>query len=127
MRIKIATIVLDCRNAARTADFYCRLLGWEKTREEEDWILMRDPQGGTCLSFQTEPDYRPPVWPEEPGEQAKMLHIDFLVDDLEGTAAHAETCGAVKAPEQFLEGVAVFFDPDGHPFCLFADPDYQWE
>jgi len=46
-----------------------------------------------------------------------------LTDDLPAAAAHALACGAVKSPQQFLEdrGVIVFFDTEGHPFCLFLD------
>lgn len=126
-RILLATVVVDCADAHSTADFYARLLGWEKTKMEPDWVLMRDPKGGTGLSFQTEEDYVPPVWPEEPGAQQKMLHLDFLVEDLQGMAEHALACGAVRSPRQFYDGVIVFFDPQGHPFCLFEDLAYDWE
>lgn len=126
MKIKMRTLVIDCRDVLKASDFYAALLGWEKTEVEQSWVLMRDPAGGTGLSFQAEPGYIPPVWPEEAGEQQKMLHIDFLVDDLDKAAAHALKCGAVKAPTQFFDDVVVFFDPDGHPFCLFADESYKW-
>lgn len=126
MKIKLRTIVVDCADAQRASDFYAKLLGWEKSVVEPDWVLMRDPAGGTGLSFQAEEDYVPPVWPEEPGEQQKSEHMDFLVDRLKEAEAHALACGAVRSPQQFLQGVTVFFDPDGHPFCLFEDPSYQW-
>lgn len=125
-RIKLATAVLDCPAAGHLASFYAELLGWNVARAEADWVLLRDPQGGTALSFQSEPDYIPPVWPEEPEQQQKMLHLDFLVEDLDVSVAHAVRCGAVPAPRQYLEGVVVLFDPAGHPFCLFADPAYVW-
>lgn len=121
MRIQLRTVVIDCRDAQRAAAFYGALLGWEPTIVEPDWVLMRDPVGGTGLSFQAEEDYSPPVWPEAPGEQQKMLHLDFLVDDLDAAVRRAIDCGARKAPDQFFEGVTVLFDPDGHPFCLFVD------
>lgn len=121
MEICLRTVVVDCENAHRAADFYSRLLGWPITLEEPDWVLMRDPQGGTGLSFQTEEDYVHPVWPEEPGQPGKMLHLDFQVDDLREAETHALACGAVKSPQQFLEGVTVFFDTEGHPFCLFLN------
>lgn len=126
MQIKLRTVVLDCADAHELSDFYARLLGWEKTATESDWVLMRDPGGGTGLSFQAEEDYVPPVWPEEPGAQQKSIHLDFLVDDLAAACAHAAACGARISPVQFLEGVTVFFDPAGHPFCLFEDPSYSW-
>lgn len=127
MKIKLRTVVVDCKDAQVTSAFYSNLLGWEITVREPDWVLIRDPKGGTGLSFQTEENYVPPVWPEEPGKPMKMLHLDFLVDDRTQAERHALECGAVKSPVQFLEGVTVFFDPDGHPFCLFEDPGYSWE
>lgn len=126
MRINLRTVVIDCRDALMLSDFYAKLLGWGKTAVEPGWVLMRDPAGGTGLSFQAEPDYMPPVWPEEPARQQKMLHLDFLVEDLQAAAEHALRCGAIVAPTQFLPGVQVFFDPAGHPFCLFEDPGYAW-
>lgn len=127
MRIKLRTVVVDCKDAQVTSAFYSKLLGWEITASEPGWVLMRDPKGGTGLSFQTEEGYVRPVWPEEPGKPAKMLHLDFLVENLAQAEQHALKCGAVKSPVQFLQGVTVFFDPDGHPFCLFEDPGYSWE
>ena len=121
IKIQLKTVVLDCPDAHELADFYGRLLGWTKTFKEPDWVLMRDPNGGTGLSFQSEPLYQRPVWPEEPETQQKMLHLDFLVEDLDAASAHAQACGAVLAPEQYLANVLVFFDPAGHPFCLFTD------
>ena len=120
-RISLATVVLDCPDAHALAEFYSRLLGWEVTLREPDWVLLRCPTGGTGLSFQSEAWYRPPVWPEEPGEQTKMLHLDFLVDDLDAAGAHALEAGAVLARYQPQDDVRVYFDPAGHPFCLFVE------
>lgn len=120
MEIHLRTVVVDCEDAHRAAHFYSKLLGWPITLEEPDWVLLRDPKGGTGLSFQTEEDYVRPVWPEEPGKPMKMLHLDFQVDDLPAAAAHALACGAVKSPQQFLEdqGVIVFSTQKGiHSAC----------
>lgn len=120
-KFSLATVVLDCRDAQALADFYSRLLGWEVTLREPDWVLMRNPTGGTGLSFQSETWYRPPVWPEESGKQQKMLHIDIRVDDLEAAGKHAIALGAVLADYQPQADVRVYLDPAGHPFCLFLD------
>ncbi len=119
-RFSLRTVVLDCLDANALADFYSRLLGWEVTVREPHWALMRCPNGGTGLSFQSEAWYRPPVWPEEPGELTKMLHLDILVDDLEAAGAHALEAGATLASYQPQEDVRVYLDPAGHPFCLFV-------
>ncbi|MEV6566602.1 VOC family protein [Streptomyces kronopolitis] len=118
-RFSLATVVLDCPDAHALADFYRRLLGWEVTCSEPDWVLVRDPEGGTGLSFQSEPGYRPPVWPDEPGEQQKMLHLDIRVDDLYAAEAYAIAAGARRAGSQPQDDVRVLLDPAGHPLCLF--------
>jgi catechol 2,3-dioxygenase-like lactoylglutathione lyase family enzyme len=127
VKIRMRPIVLDCADAHALSDFYQKLLGWEKTDVQKDWVLMRDPAGAVGLSFQAEPGYQPPVWPEEPDRQQKMLHIDFLVDDLKAAQQHALACGARPAAEVFFSGVRTFYDPAGHPFCFFTDPQYRWE
>ncbi|MDY7102148.1 MAG: VOC family protein [Actinomycetota bacterium] len=118
--VRLATVCVDCADAHELAGFYGRLLGWEVTTSEPDWVLMRDPGGGVGLSFQAEPGYRPPTWPERSGGQDKMTHLDLLVDDLDVAVAHAVSCGARLADHQPQERVRVLLDPAGHPFCLFV-------
>jgi Glyoxalase-like domain len=67
-------VCLDCADADELAGFYARLLGWDiKDGDGAGWIHLRDPAGGLGLSVQAEAWYEPPVWPEEPGRQTKML------------------------------------------------------
>lgn len=120
-RFSLATVVLDCSDAQTLAAFYSRLLGWPITVSEPGWVLMRSPTGGTGLAFQAEDWYERPVWPEEWEKPKKMLHLDIKVDDLEAAGAHAVDAGAVLADYQPQEGVRVYLDPAGHPFCLFTD------
>lgn len=117
-RVHIGTINMDCRDPEEMAAFYGRLLGWEITLRDHDFVLMEHPEGGTGLSFQAYPDYEPPVWPEEPGRQWKMVHLDMQVDDLEAATAHALSCGARLAAYQGREDLRVLLDPAGHPFCI---------
>jgi catechol 2,3-dioxygenase-like lactoylglutathione lyase family enzyme len=119
--VRLATVCIDCADAHEMAAFYGRLLGWEVTASEPDWVLMRDPNGGVGLSFQAERDYRPPTWPERPDARDKMAHLDFRVDDLDTAVAHAVACGARLANHQPQQRVRVLLDPAGHPFCLFLD------
>jgi catechol 2,3-dioxygenase-like lactoylglutathione lyase family enzyme len=118
---RLATVCIDCADASAMADFYARLLGWEVTIREPNWVLMRDPNGGTGLSFQGEAGYRAPTWPEQSGGQDKMLHLDIKVDDLDAAVAHALAAGARLAEHQPRARVRVLLDPADHPFCLFLD------
>jgi catechol 2,3-dioxygenase-like lactoylglutathione lyase family enzyme len=115
---QLATVNMDCSDAQAMADFYGGLLGWEVTFRDVDFILMQDPAGGVGLSFQEEKWYRPPVWPEQPGELTKMIHLDIKVEDLEAASAHALAAGARLAEHQPRADLRIMLDPAGHPFCL---------
>jgi len=120
--LKMFSTVLDAPDAAELAAFYRRLLGWPVEKEEPDWITLRDPDGGTGLSFQTEPAYARPVWPAGPGDPQMQVHLDIEVGDLAAAGEHALAAGAVLAGYQPQDDVRVYLDPAGHPFCLFL-PD----
>jgi catechol 2,3-dioxygenase-like lactoylglutathione lyase family enzyme len=116
----LETINFDCADAEAMAEFYGHLFGWEITHRDGGFILMEDPSGGTGLSFEARADYRPPVWPEQPDGQDKMIHLDIRVDDLDAAVAHALAAGARLAAYQGREDLRVMLDPAGHPFCLFT-------
>lgn len=113
----ILGFAFDCKDADALADFYVKLLGWEKQLSGGGWAGIHSPQG-VILAFQTVEEYVPPVWPWKQGEQQQMAHIDFKVDNLPEAVEHAIQCGAQKAEEQFFDTSTVMIDPEGHPFCL---------
>ena len=119
-RMVLTATVLDAPDARQLADFYARLLGWETEQSEEDWVVLRHPEGGPGLSFQTNGSYRRPSWPAGADDQQVMVHLDIEVDDLEAAEAHAFAAGAVPAEVQPQEAVRVYVDPAGHPFCLWV-------
>ncbi|MFE2418718.1 VOC family protein [Streptomyces hokutonensis] len=119
---RLSTVVLDAYDAHELAGFYLRLLGYEIRAEEPDWVLIGPSDGGTGLSFQTEPEYVPPVWPtRRPGDQQMMLHLDIEVDDLEAEVERAVGLGAALHDHQPQDDVRVLLDPSGHPFCLWRE------
>lgn len=121
--IAINAVVLDCKDPAALSDFYARVLGWNKEGEndDEEFIGIFSPAGSARILFQRNEDYVPPVWPEEPGQQQQMTHLDFTVKDreqMELAVRHAVSCGASKADAQYSDGWTVMIDPAGHPFCF---------
>ncbi|MEC3979964.1 VOC family protein [Amycolatopsis sp. H20-H5] len=119
-RLSLSGIVLDTPDTHTLADFYHRLLGWAVKTDEPGWAKLTAPEGGAGLSFQHEQAYVRPVWPAGPGDPRVQVHLDILVDDLDTAGAHAIAQGAALADHQPQDGVRVYFDPDGHPFCLFV-------
>jgi catechol 2,3-dioxygenase-like lactoylglutathione lyase family enzyme len=116
----LTATVLGGPDPRALAEFYHRLLGWPIGREEPDWVTVRPPGGGPGLSFQTEPDHVPPVWPGGPGDQQMQLHLDIEVDSLDPAVEYAVSLGATLAEYQPQRDVRVCLDPAGHPFCLWV-------
>ncbi len=119
--LRISGVVLDAPDAGSLAAFYRALLGWEVEHEDDGWVKLRSPHGGAGLSFQSDPDYVPPVWPGRSGEQRMMAHLDIQVDGLDAQVERAVALGARLADHQPQDDVRVLLDPAGHPFCLW-DP-----
>ena len=114
----IGDLMIDCANAERARDFYANLMGWEKTIAF-DHLAVKTEIGMTILFAETDIPYMPPVWPEEPGEQQKQMHLDLTVDNLPSAVDKALHLGATKAAKQYGgEGCITMFDTEGHPFCL---------
>ncbi len=122
LKIKMSAFTLDCKDPHELAKFYAAMLQWEIPFFDEEYVVIAAPgtQQGAYpgITFQRNPAYEPPVWPEEPGAQQQMAHLDFAVNDLEKAVQYAIHCGATVAEEQFSDDWRVLFDPAGHPFCL---------
>jgi hypothetical protein len=117
--------VLDAPDAGELARFYARLLDWTIATDESTWAIVRPPDGITYLGFQTSPTYERPAWPNEPGRQQMMMHLDIEVGDLDAAVADAIEMGATLAEFQPQNTVRVMLDPVGHPFCLYQDTGDQ--
>jgi catechol 2,3-dioxygenase-like lactoylglutathione lyase family enzyme len=119
-RMTLAGVVLDSPDARELAAFYRRLLGWTVVQDEPGWVKLDPPDGGTALSFQSEPAYVRPTWPSGTDHQQMMVHLDIELDDLDLACAHAQSVGATLAEFQPQQHVRVHLDPAGHPFCLWV-------
>ena len=122
LKIKMYALTLDCKNPLELAKFYAALLQWAIPFHNEEYAVVGPPGVGQGaypgITFQLNDEYQPPVWPEAPGAQQQMAHLDFAVNDLEAAVRHAVDCGAIVANAQFSDGWRVMLDPAGHPFCL---------
>ena len=124
--IRWTTLTIDCSDAEALGMFYSRLLGWDVVASDgRGWLQLRDPSGGVGVNIQAEDGYEPPVWPDRAGRQAKMMHVEVLVDDLDAAVRLVLESGGMEAPRQPPDRdqarLRVMLDPAGHPFCLFVD------
>jgi catechol 2,3-dioxygenase-like lactoylglutathione lyase family enzyme len=123
--IRWVGVAVDCADAGPVARFYERLLGFEAAAvDPPHWVQLRDPAGGVHINIQGETWYEPPAWPEQAGRQAKMIHFEVEVDDLEAALATAVDAGGTEAPwqppDRDPERIRIVLDPAGHPLCLFV-------
>src|SRR4051812_44834411 len=127
-------VCVDCAPSefGDMVDLYVQLLGLEVADREDRWAALRDPAGGLGLGMgigmgvnvQADDDYVRPVWPEQPSAQAKMMHFEIEVQDVEAAVTRALSFGAAQAPWQPPDRdprtLRVLLDPAGHPFCLWS-------
>jgi len=120
----LSNTVLGTGDPPALAEFYRELLGWvyrdEDHADDDTWVVIKPPGGGTGLSFQLETEHEPPQWPTKSGTQQMQLHLDIGVDDLDRWVDRAKELGAAQAERQPQDDVRVMVDPAGHLFCLFA-------
>lgn len=113
---KLRSVVVDCREPRRLADFWAGVLGGAVTEEEHDWVVVTEP-GGSRLAFQLSPAHEPPRFPDPHASQ--QIHLDVVVDDIESAEAKVLELGATRVPDAEGEtDFRVYRDPAGHTFCL---------
>ena len=119
---KYAYTALDCADPIVLATFYSRITGWPVEPlgyylpEDVTLIELLDENGATRMGFQKIENYQRPTWPE--GSVPQQLHLNFHVTDMEKARAELLAIGAMQSEFQSAEHFQVFFDPEGHPFCL---------
>ena len=121
-RMALSGVVFESTDANALAAFYRTLLGWDVGVDKPGWSTLREPGGSGKLSFSGDPAYVPPVWPAQPGQPQMQVHLDIQVEDLDEAGKYVIELGARLADFQPQEYVRVYFDPAGHPFCLWVMP-----
>ena len=133
---RLRQVVLDGTDTRALAEFYRRLLGWRYRPGDEppapgepdpagqDWLVLRDADGGAQVAFQQVDTLPEATWPD--GSIPQQLHLDLTVAttaELDLQHRRALDLGArlledhADDPEEPLR---VYADPAGHPFCIFV-------
>lgn len=134
--LKVGNVVLDTPRARALAEFYRGLLSWsyrpgdepppagEPDARGDDWLVLRNPDGGMGLAFQQVEQLTRSTWPD--GTVPQQLHLDLTVPDVAALHRFRETAQTLGAQvlqdrsDDEQEPLFVLADPDGHPFCIFV-------
>lgn len=125
---RLRTVVLDCPDPRRLAEFYAQIIGGTIEEEDEgDWVDLL-AEGRVRVSFQRAADLRPPEWPRS-DVNAQQIHLDLDggSTDEEIDAAQEKVLALGARPLDLDDDggkrdFRVYADPAGHPFCLCKIP-----
>jgi predicted enzyme related to lactoylglutathione lyase len=113
--LKLESVVTDCVDPQRLADFYGALLGTEVSRRVPGFIWLA-PAGdaATSLAFQRVPD-------PTPGKN--RLHFDLSTPDLSTARDRIEQLGGSFVETHQIGGFSwsTFADPEGNVFDLVGE------
>jgi catechol 2,3-dioxygenase-like lactoylglutathione lyase family enzyme len=113
--IRIQCLCIDTTDPARLASFWQAALGWRRTFEEDDEVVLEPPEGSKEEGVA--PDLLFLRVPEEKAGKNR-LHLDLRPGDQAAEVARLEALGARRADVGQGPGVSwvVMADPDGNEF-----------
>ena len=117
MSLRIQCVVVDCHDPRTVAGFWQQALGWRRTVETDDEIVLEPPAGSPQdgvapdLLFQAVPD---------PTAGKNRLHLELRPHDQAAEAARLEAAGGrrVHIGQDETASWIVMADPEGNEFCL---------
>ncbi|MDQ0867683.1 putative enzyme related to lactoylglutathione lyase [Arthrobacter sp. V1I9] len=128
MTLRIQSLCIDSTDPKVAADFWEKALGWRRTYEADDEIVLEPPAGSPEEGVS--PDLLFLKVPERK-EVKNRLHLDLRPKDRDAEVARLEGLGAERisvgqGPEVTW---VVLADPDGNEFCVLRalQPEEQAE
>jgi hypothetical protein len=114
MDIRIQCLCIDAADPARVASFWQSALGWRRTFEEADQVVLEPPEGSQEVGIV--PDLLFLKVPE--GKTVKnRLHLDLRPLDQDAEVARLEALGARRVSVgQGEVSWVVMADPEGNEF-----------
>jgi hypothetical protein len=112
--LRIQALSIDAHDPGAIAAFWEAALGWRRTYEEDDEVVLEPPVGdqvGVDILFLKVPE----------GKAVKnRLHLDLRPKDQAAEVARLEALGArrVDVGQGTDKSWVVMADPDGNEFCV---------
>jgi hypothetical protein len=117
MGIRIQSVAVDSVDPGRTARFWEDALGWRRTSDDGDEVVLEPPAGSPQDGVS--PDLIFLRVPESKSVKNR-LHLDLRPDDQAAEVARLEGLGArrVDIGQDEQATWVVLADPDGNEFCV---------
>lgn len=118
-RIRLEHVALNVADPIRMAEWYCKNLGMKVVRQgppPANGRFISDAGGNMMLELYHNP---PDTVPDYASMNPLLLHIAFMVDDVEGTYRRLRAAGATVAEDVYKtdsgDEIAMLRDPWGVP------------
>jgi predicted enzyme related to lactoylglutathione lyase len=121
MTVRMQCICIDADDPRPVAAFWETALGWRRTSEDDEEIVLEPPAGSPLEGIV--PDLLVLRVPE-PKTVKNRLHIDLRPSDQAAEVARLEALGAKRVKVgQDVETVSwvVMADPGGNEFCVLRE------
>jgi catechol 2,3-dioxygenase-like lactoylglutathione lyase family enzyme len=117
MDLRIQCLCIDTQDPDRLAGFWQAALGWRRTHDEPDEVVLEPPAGSPQDGVV--PDLLFLRVPEKK-EVKNRLHLDLRPADQAAEVARLEGLGARRTDVGQASDVSwvVLADPDGNEFCV---------
>jgi len=117
VNIRFQAVCVDARDPASIAGFWESALGWRRTYEDPDEVVLEPPAGSA--EDGVAPDLLFLKVPEDKSLKNR-LHIDLRPVDQAAEVARLESLGArrVSVGQTDEATLVVLADPDGNEFCV---------
>jgi len=116
-QLRIQCLAVDSTDPAALATFWAETLGWRRTYEDEDEVVLEPPAGSP--EDGVVPDL---IFLRVPEDKAgkNRLHLDLRPVDQAAEVARLEALGARRVSVGQGDDVTwvVLADPDGNEFCV---------
>lgn len=117
MQLRIQCLCVDTADPVGLASFWQSALGWRRTFEQDDSVVLEPPEGSA--EDGVAPDLLFLRVPERKAGKNR-LHLDLRPQDQAAEVARLEGLGASRADVGQDADVSwvVMADPDGNEFCV---------
>ena len=117
MSLRVQCLNIDSRDPRKIADFWEAVLGWRRTHDDPDEVVLEPPAG--TPEDGVVPDILFARVPEAKTVKNR-LHLDLRPDDQAAEVERVEKLGARRVSVGQGEDVSwvVLADPDGNEFCV---------
>ncbi len=117
MSLRVQCLNIDSQDPRRIADFWEAVLGWRRTHDDPDEVVLEPPTG--TPEDGVVPDILFARVPEGKTDKNR-LHLDLRPDDQAAEVQRLEKLGARRVSVGQGDDVSwvVLADPDGNEFCV---------